>query len=71
MKAKAKATCLERYGVDCYAKTGEFREVSRQTCIERYGAPYFTQSEAGRKMLSVRNNTVYYTEKICAPGSEV
>lgn len=70
-KQKAKNTCIDRYGVESYSQTELFLEQSQHTCMERYGVPYFSQSEAGRKMLSIRNNTNYYNNVICAPESEV
>lgn len=32
-----KETCLEKYGVDCYTKTDEYKIKSIETCLERYG----------------------------------
>lgn len=64
VKAKAKQTCLERYGAKTYAESDQGRERlrqiimqpelqarSRQTCMVRYGAPVWTQSVVGRQTL--------------------
>lgn len=64
VKAKAKQTCIEKYGAKTYAESEqgreklrkiitqpELQERSRQTCIDRYGAPVWTQSEVGRQRL--------------------
>ena len=42
---KAKQTCLEKYGVDNYTKTEEYKIKSKQTCIERYGVDNYTKTE--------------------------
>ena len=70
-KNKARTTCLDRYGVDNYSKTESFQQKAQKTSIERYGVPYFIQSEEGKKMLSIRNNTNYYNNVICRPDGEI
>ena len=42
---KSKQTCLEKYGVDNYTKTEEYKIKSKQTCIERYGVDNYTKTE--------------------------
>jgi hypothetical protein len=37
VKEKIKQTCLERYGVDHYAKTEECKNKARNTCLKKYG----------------------------------
>lgn len=63
-KAKARQTCLKKYGAKTYAESEEGREKlrqiitqpelqarSRQTCTVRYGAPVWPQSDVGRQRL--------------------
>lgn len=45
VQAKIKQTNLERYGVDSYFKTAEFKEKSKNTCMEKYGTEYANQDE--------------------------
>jgi len=41
---KRKATCLEKYGVDHYAKTAEYTDRVKQTSIERFGVEYYAKT---------------------------
>ena len=44
IKQKIKQTCLEKYGVDNYAKSKEGKEKIKQTCLKKYGVEYSWQS---------------------------
>ena len=44
IKQKIKQTCLEKYGVDNYAKSKEGKEKVKQTCLKKYGVEYSWQS---------------------------
>ena len=44
IKQKIKQTCLEKYGVDNYAKSKESKEKVKQTCLKKYGVEYSWQS---------------------------
>lgn len=35
-----KQTSLEKYGVENYSQTQEFKEKFKQTCLERYGVSH-------------------------------
>lgn len=43
-----KKKCLEKYGVDHYSKTQEYRDKCKNTCIKKYGK-HFTQTEDYQK----------------------
>ena len=51
--AKAKETCLERYGVDNVMKFSEFQDKSKETCLQRYGTIYYCQSDDYKEQLSM------------------
>lgn len=42
---KAKRTCIEKYGVDCYSKTEEYKERTKSTSLSHYGTEYPSQSD--------------------------
>ncbi|MCK9446133.1 hypothetical protein M0Q50_04485 [bacterium] len=42
---KTKQTCLEKYGVEFYMKTDEYKERYKNTCLEKYGVENISQSE--------------------------
>ena len=46
---KAKQTCLEKYGVDNYTKTEEYKIKSKQTKLQKYGNEKFTNIEKHKK----------------------
>jgi len=39
-----KQTCLEKYGVDNYVKTDEYKDKYKSTCLKKYGRPHASQS---------------------------
>ena len=41
---KKKKTCLEKYGVENYSQTDEYKERMKKTCLEKYGVEYSLQS---------------------------
>lgn len=49
VQEKRKKTCLEKYGVDNYAKTSSFKEQFKETCLERYGVEHNFQTEDCKK----------------------
>ena len=57
-KARQKASYIrkmrEKYNVDNYSQTDEFKEKYRNKMRENYGVDYYFQSK------EFRNNTVYY-----------
>ena len=40
-----KNTCQERYGVNHYSQTDEFKKKMKQTCLERYNVENYTQTK--------------------------
>lgn len=42
---KRKKTCLDRYGVNNYSKTGECREKMKDTCLEKYGVDSYSKTK--------------------------
>lgn len=44
VKEKYKQTCLNKYGVDNYAKTQEYIEKTKQTNLKKYGVEWTQQS---------------------------
>lgn len=42
-RTKAKQTCLERYGVESYSNTTEYKEKTKQTCLEKYGVDHVSK----------------------------
>lgn len=59
VNAKCKATSMERYGVDNYAKTIEFRKKSITTSQEHWGVDNPMQSATVRATLTQTNNQRY------------
>jgi very-short-patch-repair endonuclease len=45
MIEKRKKTNLEKYGVEHFTKTGEYKEKTKKTNLEKYGVEHFTQTE--------------------------
>ena len=56
---KYKKVCLEKYGVDNYAKTQEFKEHCKATCIEKYGVEYSSQNETVKAKKRTNNLEKY------------
>lgn len=52
-----KQTCLERYGVDNFAKSSEFTTRSRNTCQAKYGVDNPMQSEVVKAHLKATNQS--------------
>jgi hypothetical protein len=44
-----KETCLERYNVEHYTQTPEFKEKFKQTCLDRYNVEHISQTEQYKK----------------------
>lgn len=42
--SKMKKTCLNKYGVDNFVKTDEYKVKYEQTCLSKYGKPHASQS---------------------------
>lgn len=42
---KARATCIEKYGVEYYAQTEEHKKRVKETSLEKYGTEHHTQSQ--------------------------
>jgi CRISPR/Cas system type I-B associated protein Csh2 (Cas7 group RAMP superfamily) len=41
---KYKATCLEKYGVESFLQTEQFKQKSKDTCLEKYDVEYAIQN---------------------------
>lgn len=52
-------TTRERYGVDCYFQSDEFKSQSKETCLEKYDAEFYSQSDEGKQVLSERIKAKY------------
>ena len=52
IKQKIKQTCLEKYGVDNYAKSKESKEKVKQTCLKKYGVEYSWQSNECKQKIT-------------------
>ena len=46
---KIKATCLEKYGVECVLQSEEIKNKIKNTCLEKYGVDSFFKSEIFNK----------------------
>ena len=46
-----KNTCQERYGVNHYFQTDDFKEKVKQTCLEKYGVENYTQTDEYKKKI--------------------
>lgn len=55
---KIRKTCLERYGVEYYQQTDEFKKRYKQTCLERYGVDDFSKTEIFSLMMSNSKNII-------------
>ena len=44
VRDKIKQTCIEKYGVDSYLKTNEFKNKMKHTCLDKYNSEYYLQS---------------------------
>lgn len=42
---KIKQTCMERYGVENYKQTEEYKEKYKKTCLEKYGVPHASMGQ--------------------------
>jgi hypothetical protein len=65
-RIKAKETCNERYGVDYYSSTKEYREKSEKTCIEKFGYKSHNQShlvKEKKRQTSLKNHGVDWPSK--------
>ena len=54
-----KKTMLEKYGNECFTKTNEYIEKSRDTCLEKYGETNWMKTEKYKKMFSGENSPVW------------
>lgn len=68
--SKQRQTCLERYGVDCYAKTDEYKEKTKASNLEKYGVEWYTQTEE-YKTRSTETNMKKYGVANPAQNSEI
>ena len=48
---KCKNTCLEKYGVEFYSKTNDYKEKTIKTCLEKYGVKNVFQSEEKKQKI--------------------
>ena len=62
---KINNTCLERYGVNNYAKTEASKEKTKQTCLERYGVEFVCKTEEQKKKSKQTKLERYGDEKWC------
>lgn len=62
---KTKRTSQERYGVDHYNKTDEFKERQKHTCKEKYGVDYYTQTEEYIEKTIQSNQEKYGVDYYC------
>ena len=65
---KIKKTCLERYGVNNYAKTEASKEKTKQTCLEKYNCSYYTQSQEFKDKSKQTKLERYGDETWCNPN---
>ena len=61
-KAKVKATCLERYGVENPRQAKEFQQKSKATCLEKYGVEYAIVSDVVKQKTKQTNLERYGVE---------
>lgn len=59
VKAKRRATFLERYGSVGVLGNARVAALARQTCELRYGSPHFFSSEAGKQAATEGMNKIY------------
>lgn len=60
-----KETCMERYGVDSYTKTDEFKKQYEEICMEKYGVKhnFLTPDCIEKRWESLNNNKEEINEK--------
>lgn len=59
VKAKRRATFLERYGSVGVLGNARIAALARQTCERRYGSPHFFSSEAGKQAVVAGMRNIY------------
>jgi len=66
---KNKKTCLEKYGVEYYSQTKEYRENFKKTCLEKYGVEHAFQSEDIKNKIKESNLQKYGVEYVTQNAS--
>lgn len=56
---KSKDTCLNKYGVDSYAKTEEFKQKSKESIIKKYGVDSYAKTEEFKQNMLEHNKQKY------------
>lgn len=59
---KVKKTCLQKYGVDNYAKTKECKEKIYQTCLEKYGIKSYNNVEKAKRTCLKKYGVNHYSK---------
>lgn len=67
---KARETCLEKYGVDHYTKTDEYKDRVKKTNVEKYGYEYCTQVPKFKQKMRDTCLEIYGFE-YCSQSKEV
>lgn len=60
----AKNTCMEKYGVDSYSKTKEYKEKSIQTNLIKRGVKYPLQDQNVKDLMKINNLKKYGVESV-------
>ncbi|MFW5895504.1 MAG: DUF7487 domain-containing protein, partial [archaeon] len=58
-KEKSKNTSIEKYGVEHYSKTDEFRERSKVTSLTKYGVEHYSKTDEFRERYTKTNIKKY------------
>lgn len=69
-KQHSKQTCLEKYGVENFVCTEQYKIQSEQTSLKKYGVKHYAQTDKARKATSLHVNTRHYN-KIASANNEV
>lgn len=51
---KFQESCLEKYGVNTYAKTKECQEKYKKTCLEKYGVENYSKTEEFKEFMKIQ-----------------
>ena len=63
-RKKATETCLEKYGVENYAQTQEYKIKSEKTNIEKYGVSHFSRAPEHKNKIKESNLNKYGTHSV-------
>ena len=56
-REKVNQTCLEKYGVEHYSQTDDWKDKNKQTCLQKYGVERYVYTDEYK-------NKTYKTKKL-------